>query len=206
MKVLNSILIVLSPLFIKADNVRLSATPEKSNFAYEEIITLMDEEEGYYDNIMSNVMPNGNYIVMDIGNKTINVYDNKAELITSFGKEGNGPGEFNRPRFLFTAKDRIIVGEWRRTQIFDGKGKFINEVTGGRAEPVITKDGISFVTRGDSRQKNLITKYDFNGKMVKEIANPEYSKEAAEEGRRGWNADRFKEMMTRPRQLTQFPK
>ena len=204
MKTLNILIMISISFFFKADTVRLPSEPIKSNFSFSETITLMDEMEGYYDNIFSNVMPNGNYVVLDVGNKLVFVYDKSGKEITSFGKEGNGPGEFNRPNRLFTAKNRIIVSEWGRTQLFDQNGKFVSSIAARWSQPMVTSNGISFISFGGERAKNIMVTYDFDGKLVKETPNPEFNKEAAEQGRRGWNSERFKEMMTRPRGLTMF--
>jgi DNA-binding beta-propeller fold protein YncE len=52
----------------------------------------------------------------------------EARFISSFGKAGTGPGEFNRPEGLFVdAQDRIYVADScnHRIQIFSGDGKLI---------------------------------------------------------------------------------
>ncbi len=63
----------------------------------------------------------GQLVVSDLGNHRIQVFDEKGELITLFGKRGTALGEFDRPTDLDIGPDgRIYVVDFGndRIQVF----------------------------------------------------------------------------------------
>lgn len=59
------------------------------------------------------------YFLLDAGNKKIYKYDKKFKLISSYAKEGNGPGEFSSPSNITITKNRLIVKDFLMAHIFD---------------------------------------------------------------------------------------
>ena len=77
-----------------------------------------------YEVAMAN---DGSLYVMHFSNKKVMHYSADGELINSFGKQGNGPGEFQFPFYLSLLGDKVIVNDLaqRAHHIFDLKGNFI---------------------------------------------------------------------------------
>jgi DNA-binding beta-propeller fold protein YncE len=82
------------------------------------------------------VAPNGDIFVADghtgggmaAGNARIVKFDRNGKFITTWGKKGMGPGEFDLPHTLaFDSRGRLFVGDRQnnRLQIFDQQGRFI---------------------------------------------------------------------------------
>ncbi len=66
----------------------------------------------------------------DFGNARIIKFDKNGKFLTSWGRKGTGPGEFDVPHALATDKEgRVYVGDRQnnRVQVFDQNGKFIRQ-------------------------------------------------------------------------------
>jgi DNA-binding beta-propeller fold protein YncE len=78
------------------------------------------------------------YLVDSIGCKVV-VFDLAGKHLFSFGKPGEGDGEFNRPSpITINGKKEIIIGDTHngRIQIFDRDGKFLRKF-GQRGDSVV---------------------------------------------------------------------
>ena len=79
------------------------------------------------------VAPNGNVFVSEGhggANSRILKFSKDGKLIKSFGRKGNGPGEFDQPHSLaMDSQGRLFVGDRgnNRIQILDQDGNFIAE-------------------------------------------------------------------------------
>ncbi len=116
----------------------------------------------------------GRIYLVDVGEARVAVFDLKGKHLFSFGKGGNGDGEFNRPiPITMNSKGEVIVGDTIncRIQIFDRDGKFLRkfgERGDGGADFQIIKgvavdsDDNIYVTDGKSNQfKVFSSKGDF---------------------------------------------
>ena len=84
------------------------------------------------------VAPNGDIFVAEGhssaegANARILKFDKRGKFLTSWGKFGRGPGEFDQPHALaMDSKGRLFVGDRgnNRIQIFDQNGRYITEWT-----------------------------------------------------------------------------
>jgi hypothetical protein len=109
------------------------------------------------------VAPDGSIFVADgHSNKTNNrilKYDRDGKFLLSWGKLGEGPGEFNAPHGLAMDKaGRLYVADRSnsRIQIFDSQGKFLAEWKQfGRPSGIfITKDDMLYVADSLSNAQN----------------------------------------------------
>ena len=61
---------------------------------------------------------NGNIYILDAGNCRIQKFDPEGKFLASFGREGQGPGEFQSPSSLdFDAEGNLIVADRRSRKI-----------------------------------------------------------------------------------------
>lgn len=67
---------------------------------------------------------NSNFYVVDIRDCVVRKYDKKGKYILSFGKKGQGPGEFNYVTNIQILKDKIIIFSSRLISYFDYSGKY----------------------------------------------------------------------------------
>ncbi|GEM_PF-922887 len=70
----------------------------------------------------------GQLCVLDFGTMMVHVFDRKLQPITTFGKRGNGPGEFSVPREICLDRfGHYFVADTlnHRIQVFDAEGKFL---------------------------------------------------------------------------------
>lgn len=60
-----------------------------------------------------------NYYVVDAGNFMIKIFDKNAKYISSFGKKGQGPGEFQGPYYIVIDKnDNKFIGDYGSQSVF----------------------------------------------------------------------------------------
>lgn len=73
------------------------------------------------------VAPDGRIFVLDLGNHRVAVFDRDGTPLHSFGREGQGPGEFKGGRHLCLTDDRVVVYDFRsqRLSVFDLDGKLL---------------------------------------------------------------------------------
>ncbi|MCB0280671.1 MAG: hypothetical protein KDD94_14270 [Calditrichaeota bacterium] len=154
---------------------KLNSKPLKSNALKITELKTIAPDEGFYDRIYASLSSNGKLVVADIGNRTINIYDENYKRIKQFGKEGSGPGEFENIFGVSTSNDRIYVrSHFNRISIFDFKGNHIKDVNSfefGSGEMVFN-DGIIMKYKDDA--KYLMVVYDKNGEVTKQIENKNY--------------------------------
>jgi hypothetical protein len=69
--------------------------------------------------------------VVDTGNHCVFVFDFQGKFLTSFGNEGQGPGELSRPTGLYITEDSSVVVADKgnnRIQKFDNSWKFVDSI------------------------------------------------------------------------------
>lgn len=55
--------------------------------------------------------------VLDSGEKHIKVYDPSGRHVRTFGREGDGPGEFREPNLMTLLGDTLVVFDWRARRL-----------------------------------------------------------------------------------------
>lgn len=92
----------------------------------------------------------GRIIVVDEGTDEIRAYSSEGSFLTSVGRNGEGPGEFERPMSVepFTADSLVVWDFWlRRITVFDGDLK-LGRVATLSASPL--RPGVRLFWFGDS--------------------------------------------------------
>jgi hypothetical protein len=79
------------------------------------------------------VSDDGTIFVLDQKDWNVKVFDRDGKFLRTFGKAGEGPGEFSMPRSIhFTARDEVVVVEMnRRLSFFKMSGEFVRTVSAG---------------------------------------------------------------------------
>jgi len=73
----------------------------------------------------------GNLYVLDGGNHRVQKFDNKGKHLTTFGRSGQGPGEFQWPFSIDIDKDgNIFIADWMnvRLEVFSPHGEYLRSV------------------------------------------------------------------------------
>lgn len=72
----------------------------------------------------------GNIYVLDSGAHRIQKYDKNGKYLRTIGRQGQGPGEFERPIILtLDNNNNLYVGEMAKIHRFDPKGEFVKTTT-----------------------------------------------------------------------------
>jgi hypothetical protein len=167
------LLTLLLCLLAFASDKKMNSTPIKSDaISISELLTILDEEEGFYRDAYSAISPNGKIVVADAGNNTILVYDSEGNLKTTFGKQGSGPGEFNSIYNIGALKSAIAVRNEMRLSLFKYDGTFIKDISlmgsGVAGSPVFLEDEILvYYSRGENKAEII----DTNGEVKRTIKN-----------------------------------
>ena len=178
------LLTLLISFFIQNDGEKiiLKNTPEKNSAIKLTNMKKYITEEGFYKYTRSTVAPNGKVICYDAGNLVVNIFDADGTLEHSFGKEGNGPGEFVQNyiwRVLATDK-YIYTQQWDKIMVFDYKGNLINETKGieyFQKSILQLKDGkLITLFHQHPNRKFLKIKFSETGEVLEEVKNPNYQK------------------------------
>ncbi len=119
---------------------------------------------------------NGKIYVLSYGLNRFFIYDLKGNLITSFGRKGQGPGEFMGAYKFFLDRDEIFVVDirGRRIQVFDHSGKFKRTIRlkmFSLPNVIVIKKNVFYMMSQmlKSREKQIII-YRKNGGKEKVIA------------------------------------
>ena len=187
--------------------VTMNSTPtDPDRVKLKKVKVLMDEDEGFYEEVYSTISPNGKVFILDYGNKVIHRYSLTGSLEKSFGKEGNGPGELNQFSFgLLAGKDRLYVWKGQTIMIFDHDGALKSEITGypqiffGSPSMDGDKLTLTFPQWGKAaKYKQLVFSKD--GKLIDKNENVNFEQPQQQ----GFNDERLKEQINRPRSIHPF--
>jgi hypothetical protein len=116
-----------------------------------------------------------NLYVLDAGNGRLQKFGPEGNFLQTIGRKGQGPGEFSTPNRMFVdEKDRVYVSEGRRLQVFDATGEFVKSYPLDHNVSDFCVDGegnviASGTLRDEEGSKNIVSKLDSGGKMVKAI-------------------------------------
>ncbi len=90
-----------------------------------------DDNYMFGSNIVFNTDKDGNFYVTDFDNHRIQKYDPEGTYLLSFGRGGQGPGEFRSLSVARFDKDENIYiadGSNRRISFFNRKGEFLRQI------------------------------------------------------------------------------
>jgi hypothetical protein len=139
----------------EADGVKVIKNPNEPlygnvTFELEEDLSIGNEEDEnfrFHRPGMPIVDSDGNIFVLDRGNYRVQKYDSNGKYLKSIGRHGQGPGEFERPSYLYLDhSNNIYVGDGRHIDVFNKNGIFKKtfKTTGYEFHLGITKEGNIF--------------------------------------------------------------
>jgi hypothetical protein len=162
-------------------SLNYSDKPQKENaLTFSKHLTIVDEDEGFYKRVSTTIAQNGSIATYDSGNKVVHVYNSLGIKQFSFGKEGNGPGEFsNYTSGPFITNSRIYMRQWDKTMVFNYEGILLIEhklrQIFGNARTINNQLIINLT---QTREKEFLRiEFSEDGKSYKEIKNPLYSED-----------------------------
>lgn len=125
--------------------------------------------------------PGGEIAVLDQGNFRVVVFDERGQPTASFGREGEGPGEFGYPSAITVDRARVVrvFDLTRRVEIrYSLDGAFLGEVDappGFRGDQVSSDDGrIVYAAYTAGRTTWRLTAVDSVGStIIREVGLPE---------------------------------
>lgn len=125
------------------------------------------------------ITPDGEIIVSDSRENKIVVFDDNGKVIHQFGREGKGPGDLQRPRYIKLEGDTLKVFEANnnRIQYFSQDGKYLNMIPlkfriGIGSFIFGANDDVFFATNG-FRTEELIHHYRTDGEKKDSIGRIE---------------------------------
>jgi hypothetical protein len=111
--------------------------------------------------------------VVDADDHAIRIFSKEGVYSGSFGKRGQGPGEFDSPADLDIRDNRIYVSDRfnKRIQILDGRGKFLGgfRVTFSPDQICVLEDGkivVSHLPLGTGRPEPMVHCFSGEGKLL----------------------------------------
>lgn len=124
----------------------------------------------------------GNLFVLDDQDCCIKKFDRNGNFLLKFGRQGQGPGEFQYPmRLGIGGENRLIVQcmDWT-FQIFDLNGQYVDRFSMGRYEGMFMRVmksgnvvGYSMTFGGENRRENYILRiFDLEGKTLHQFGEP----------------------------------
>jgi hypothetical protein len=132
-----------------ADGVRVVRNPQTPRYGEVELDWALggeEDENTRFFRVRAIALDNrGNLYVADAGNHRVQQFDGEGRYKRTFGRKGDGPGEFDFPSRLYVdSRGHVFVNQYKRLQEFDASGEFISSVA-----PEINIS--SFVVDGDGR-------------------------------------------------------
>lgn len=135
-----------------------------------------DDNYLFYDPRNICVDEQRNIYVLERGNHRIQKFDKDGNYLQTIGKEGQGPGEFERPYSMVLDNDNnIYVSDRRKIHFFNPTGEFVKTIS--LSDQVnhffISYDRNIFglmTQRAEKERTRLIVQMDSEGKILKNIA------------------------------------
>jgi len=168
----------------KVDGVTVVKNPENPKFGQispelEENLVIgneKDENFRFYRVYSITLDSEENIYVLDSGNCRVQKFDKEGNYLLTYGRKGQGPGEFTNPAALFIdGQNDLHVSEGRKLQAFDVSGKYKKSITldNNIQEFFTDKQGNilthCIVSDGEGSKKRIV-KFNREGKALETLA------------------------------------
>ena len=114
----------------------------------------------------------GQVLILDRDEYRILIYDEQGKFVKSFGKKGEGPGEFGRVYAITKLKDRVYIHDMKGLSVFNFDGDYIESVGSGEIGASFTpvQDGWFLMKTGfDEKARSTSQKFSILNKDQKEL-------------------------------------
>ena len=121
----------------------------------------------------------GHIAILDLRENRVYLFSAEEKLISSFGRQGQGPGEFSFPIKIGFYKDLIYVFDSgsRRLQFFKGDGSFVRliKLLKSYSDLTISDEGKIYCSllMKTGQEPNLVDILDSNGNLLVSLGEPE---------------------------------
>ncbi|MCK4557792.1 MAG: NHL repeat-containing protein, partial [Candidatus Aminicenantes bacterium] len=135
-----------------------------------------DDDYLFYQPRNISVDDQRNIYILERGNHRIQKFDKDGQFLQTIGKDGQGPGEFERPYSLFLDKtNNIYVSDRRKIHFFNPAGEFVKTIplSDQISNFFVSSEGNIFglmTQRSERERTELIVKMNSEGKILKNIA------------------------------------
>lgn len=134
-----------------------------------------DDDYLFYQPRNISVDDQRNIYILERGNHRIQKFDKDGQFLQTIGKDGQGPGEFERPYSLFLDKNNnIYVSDRGKIHFFNPTGGFVKTIplSDQISNFFVSSEGNIFglmTQRSERERTELIVKMDSEGKTLKNI-------------------------------------
>lgn len=135
-----------------------------------------DDDYLFYQPRNISVDDQRNIYILEIGNHRIQKFDKDGQFLQTIGKDGQGPGEFERPYSLFLDKNNnIYVSDRRKIHFFNPSCEFVKTIplSDQISNFFVSSEGNIYglmTQRSERERTELIVKMNSEGKILKNIA------------------------------------
>jgi len=71
-----------------------------------------------------------NIFILDAGNYRVLKFASDGRFVSSFGRKGQGPGEFTTAHWItIDPENNVYIAQWNKLIVFNNDGKYINDIT-----------------------------------------------------------------------------
>ena len=142
--------------------------PEDENYMFNQPLSAAEDEDG-------------NIFILDAEDYCVKKFSSDGRYITRFGRQGQGPGEFQYPMTIDCRGQRLLVTSMPEVfHLFDLNGQYIERFTVPRYQgfdmKLMNSDSAvaySMSPRGENTNQNKILRiYDLQGKVLHEFGEP----------------------------------
>ena len=142
--------------------------PEDENYMFNQPLSVAEDEEG-------------NVFILDTGDYCVKKFSSDGKYISRFGRQGQGPGEFQHPMMINCRGQRLLVTSMPSVfHLFDLNGQYIDLFRVPQYQGIGMKlmnsnhtVAYSMSPRGENTDQNKILRiYDLQGNVVHEFGEP----------------------------------
>ena len=123
----------------------------------------------------SAIAGDGTVFYFDDKSSSVKAFNSEGEFLFSFGRKGEGPGEFKMVWDMTVMGDKLVVCDLQSYHLFDGRGQFIKTVKSpGEAEGLVTPE-LLLCSQEDEHNQSLFL-HDLvrqTKTLLKQLKSPE---------------------------------
>lgn len=147
------------------------------------VLDIKNSDGEFYRRTSTTILTNGKIAVLDIGNNLLKIFSKEGHFIQSFGRKGQGPGEFYGLDKIYSINNTLFVRSNYKLSFFTDTGEHIRDVQllvhGQVGNPVVYNNKVYIFFKGNSILSHIIL--DEKGVEVNRLKNKNYEKNGIKE-------------------------